>query len=45
MLLEVLVQVKLNLRQEKWAQSMCALELMNEALEDVVHYMTCHMIV
>ena len=41
----MLVQVKLDLRQEMWAQSMCALELTNEAIEEAVHDMTCHMIV
>ena len=38
----MLVQVKLDLRQERWAQSMCALELTIEALEEAVDDMTCH---
>ena len=39
------VQVRLNPRHERWAQSMCALELTIEALEEAVDDMTYHMIV
>ena len=41
----VLIEVRLDPRQERWAQSMCTLELIIEALEEAVDDMNCHMIV
>ena len=32
----MLVQVRLDLRQERWAQSMCALDMIIEALEEAI---------